>query len=230
MNLRPKQQTFGFVRHGGARRGAGRKPKGKRAGVSHAKRPALASRFPVHVTMKLAKGLPGLRRPAIYRVLCEAFDKSRERAGRLEGGVFRLVHYSVQSDHLHLVCEAKDRLSLSRGLQGLSIRVAKALNRAWQRKGRVFADRYHLRILRTPREVRNVLRYVMGNARRHGQPIDPRRPDPYSSGAWFDGWRDWVWDGFMGPEGPIAHARTWLLSKGWRRQGRIRLTEIPGAG
>ena len=134
--------------------------------MSHLKREALASRFPVHVTMKIAKGLPSLRIRAAYRVVCEAFDKGCKRAGRLEGGVFRLVHYSVQGDHLHLVCEAKDRASLSRGVQGLSIRIARGLNRLWERKGKVFADRYHDRILRTPREVRNVLRYVFNNARR----------------------------------------------------------------
>jgi hypothetical protein len=172
--------------------------------------------------------LPKLRQRAVYRAICEAFDKGRARAGRLEGGVFRLVHYSVQNDHLHLVCEAKDRTSLSRGIQGLSIRIAKGLNRLWERKGKVFADRYHDRILRSPREVRNVLRYVLNNGRRHLQHFQRRRPDAFSSGAWFDGWRDYVYDGFLGSEGPVARARTWLLATGWRRHGRILLTELAG--
>ena len=197
--------------------------------MSHLKREALASRFPVHVTMKIAKGLPSLRVRAAYRVVCEAFDKGCKRAGRLEGGVFRLVHYSVQGDHLHLVCEAKDRTSLSRGVQGLSIRIARGLNRLWERQGKVFADRYHDRILRTPREVRNVLRYVFNNARRHYRRLRADRPDAFTSGAWFDGWRDYVYDGFLGPEPPIARARTWLLTKGWRRHGRLRLLEEPAS-
>ena len=139
---------------------------------------------------------------------------------------FRLVHYSVQSNHLHLIVEAKDRRALSRGLQGLLVRIAKALNRLWGRKGSVFSDRYHDRILRTPREVRNALRYVLLNARRHG--ILGPSPDPYSSGRWFDGWRERLGRLVLGREGPVARARTWLLAVGWRRHGRIGLAEVPG--
>ena len=126
------------------------------AGVSHAKREAFAEKHPVHVTLKLGDGLPTLRTRKAYVAILGAFEKGRERAGRLESGMFRLVHYTMQDDHLHLICEAQDRLSLSRGMQGLTIRVARALNRAWARAGKVFADRYHDRILRSPREVRHV--------------------------------------------------------------------------
>jgi len=48
------------------------------------------------------------------------------------------------------------------------IRVAKGLNKLWARRGKVFADHYHDRILRTPREVRNALCYVLHNAKKHG--------------------------------------------------------------
>jgi len=87
----------------------------------------LASRYPVHVTMKLRKGMPSLRRRRESRLLFGVFAKSCERPG------FRLLQFSVQRDHLHLIVEAKDRGALSRGLQGLAIRVAKGLNRLWQR-------------------------------------------------------------------------------------------------
>ncbi|MEO6597596.1 MAG: hypothetical protein ABIP94_22865 [Planctomycetota bacterium] len=72
-------------------------------------------------------------------------------------------HYAVLNDHLHLVVEATGRTTVSRGVQGLLVRIARALNRLWQRRGRVFADRYHDHTLRSPREVRNALRYVLGN-------------------------------------------------------------------
>ena len=107
--------------------------------------------------------------------------------------------------------------------------MAKGLNRVWGRKGKVFADRYHDRILRTPREVRNALRYVLNNGRRHLQHFKRRRPDAFSSGAWFDGWKDHTDDGYLGT-GPIARARTWLLRKGWRRHGLLPLLETPPAG
>ena len=215
-----KQETFGRL-WGERRKGAGRK-KDPNSGVPHLRRAPLAARFPVHVTMKLRRGLPKLRRKACYRVLATAFAQARERPGRLENGRFRLVHYSIQNDHLHLIVEAKDRPSLSRGLQGLAIRIARGLNRLWHRKGKVFADRYHDHILRTPREVRNALRYVLQNARRHLQHFKKRRPDPFSSGPWFDGWRDFTDDGRLGTA-PLATARTWLLKKGWRRRGLLHL-------
>ena len=146
-------------------------------------------------------------------MLWDAFHRGSDRFG------FRLVHFSIQSNHLHLIAEAKDRRSLARGLQGLFIRVAKALNRLWARAGRVFADRYFDRILRTPTEVRNALVYVLNNAQQHGAQHAPL--DAFSSAPWFDGWREEV--EFVGAEGvprPVAPARTWLLDKGWKRARR----------
>ena len=218
---RELQGMFEFRSRGGARPGAGRKPKGERSGVSHATRARLASRYPVHVTMRLQAGLPSLRNARAYRVLLHAFAASSERFG------FRLLQYSVQTNHLHMIVEAADGQALSRGLQGLAVRVARALNKTWVRKGTLFADRYHSRILRTPREVRNALAYVIQNARRHGR--RSHGPDRFSSAPWFDGWRehlecilpsDW-------PR-PVAHARTWLVRIGWRQHGLVRLAEVPG--
>ena len=138
MKKRDPQQTFGFVRWGGKRKGAGRKPKGERAGVSHKTRTRFAARFPVHVTVRLRKGLPSLRRKRAWRVLRRCFAKGGERFG------FRLIQYSVQSNHIHLIVETRNRRALSRGMAGLSIRIAKGLNRVWRRRGKVFADRFHL--------------------------------------------------------------------------------------
>ena len=95
-------------------------------------------------------------------MLWRAFTGGCERFG------FRLVEYSVQNDHLHLIAEAEDQRCLSRGMQGLLIRIAKALNRLWERRGQVFRDRYHCRVLRTWWQVRNALRYVLNDALRHG--------------------------------------------------------------
>jgi len=184
------------VRWGGKRNGAGPKPKGERAGVSHRARAALAARFPVHVTVRLKKGLPSLRRKRAWRVLRAAFAVGGERFG------FRLIHYSVQSNHVHLIVEAKDRRAPSRGMQGLSIRVAKGLNPLWRRSGKVFADRYHDHVLRTPTEVSTALRYVLGNAWRHGtRYVDG--VDPFTSA-------DAASVALPGP-------RTWSLGWGWRR-------------
>ncbi len=134
---RLRQREFGFTDWGGKRRGAGRKPKGEKAGVSHAKRPKLAARFPVHVTVKLAQGLPSLRTPDGNTILRQAFA-----AGFARFADFRLVEYSIQRDHVHLIAESSDELALTTGMRGLTVRIARALNRLWGRKGRVFADRW----------------------------------------------------------------------------------------
>jgi len=220
---RPQQQVMGFLRRGGKRPGAGRKPKGEKAGVPHRNRAKLSSRHPVHVTLKLERGLPGLRNKAAYRLLRRAFLGANARDG------FRLCEYSVQGNHIHLIVEATDRTVLSRGMQGLGVRVARGLNRLWERTGRVFADRYHDRILRTPREVRNALAYVLNNARRHRLGLK-WAIDLFASGLWFDGWKEaGVSRTIQRPkERPTARARSWLLHCGWRRHGLIHIAEVPG--
>lgn len=220
----PRIEQLRFERRGGARRGAGRKPKGERALVSRSTRPRLAARFPVLVTMKLERGLPSLRRSATLAVLHDTFRAGADRHG------MRLIHFSIQSNHIHLLVEARDTPSLSRGMQGLAVRIARALNRSWERRGRVFADRFHSRILRTPGEVRYALGYVLNNARKHGVRVEGL--DRFASGAAFDGWTS---EGVNSRSAaaselfPIVRARTWLLLVGWRRHGRIRISEIPGA-
>jgi REP element-mobilizing transposase RayT len=218
-----------FKQRGGLRPGAGRKPKGQEAGVRHAIRAPLAARFPVHVTAKLSRGLPPLRRRAEYAALRAAFAAGCDRFG------FRLVHYAILNDHLHLVVEAADRRALSRGLQGLLIRVAKALNKLWSRRGRVFADRYHDRILKSPREVRNVLAYVMGNARKHaaqGRAIRVTKAvDTFTSAPWFDGWEETLTvRGLEFVVRPVASAQTWLLAVSWRRHGLLSFPRATAAG
>jgi REP element-mobilizing transposase RayT len=216
-----------FRQPGGARPGAGRKPNGDQAGVPHEPRAPFASRFPAHVTVKLREGLPRLRQRAEYAALRAAFRAGCDRRG------FRLVHYAVLNDHLHLIVEAPDRDRLTRGLQGLAIRVAKALNKLWQRHGKVFSDRYHDHVLKSPREVRNAVRYVLANAHRHAQRGGARPSqamDVFTSGPWFDGWIESVHvRGLEGIERPVTPPRTWLLTIGWRRHGLISIRDVPAA-
>ena len=101
---------------------------------------------------------------------------------------FQVVHHSIQSNHLHLIVEARDRASVTAGMRGLLVRIARALNRLWKRSGAVFADRFHERELRSPRQVRNALVYVLQNLRKHG--IHLAGPDPLSSAAELDGWAE----------------------------------------
>jgi REP element-mobilizing transposase RayT len=172
----------------------------------------------VHVTVRLRAGLPTLRRDAARAAIERSFRAAGERFG------FRLAHYSLQSNHVHLIAEASDRTALSRGIQGLLVRVARALNRLWAREGSVFADRFHARQLKTPREVRTALVYVLHNARHHGLRV--LGVDPFSSGRWFDGWKRKL---AAAPGAVGAKATSWLLGVGWRRHGLIDLDERPRA-
>jgi putative transposase len=206
---------------GGAREGAGRKLRGPRKRVRHRTRESFRARCPVHVTLRLADGLPSLRRSDTYRVLLAALGGGCERFG------VRLVHWAVLGNHMHVIVEACDRHALSRGMQGLGVRIARALNRWWKRTGRVFADRYHARVLRSPREVRTALFYVLQNARKHR--IWAAGADPCSSAPWFDGWLEGQGgQGEIERPGWLRAARTWLLAHGWRRLGLLDLCARPG--
>jgi putative transposase len=209
---RAKQQAFEFKSWGGARVGAGRKPKGREPGASHEKRPKILARHPLHVTLRLQSGLGSLRRRETFRVVSAALTSGSSRFG------FRVVQYVVLTNHLHLLCEANNQLVLARGMKGLCVRIALTLNRFWNRSGAVFADRYHVHVLKTPREVKNALVYVFRNAAHHG--IHFAGPDPLCTGKWFDE------ENFAGREralfgSPLPRARTWLLAQGWRRHGPI---------
>jgi len=138
---------------------------------------------------------------------------------------FRIAHFSVQTNHVHLLVEANESRALQRGMQGLGIRLAKAINRVLGRHGKIWSDRYHCRALRTPREVRNGLIYVLLNGRKHH--VTGRGIDPCSSGSWFGGWKQRV-EAAHGPV-PVREPRTWLLRVGWRRSGPIRFDDAPAS-
>lgn len=188
--------------------------------MAHRPRPTFASRHPSHVTIKVRRDVPSLRTVKLVRELERTFAAGCERPG------FRVVEYSLQGNHAHFIVEARDRQALASGMKSLAARVARAVNRVFGRSGAVLAERYHSRALKTPREVRNALRYVLLNARHHarrpGKAIDV---DPASSARWFQGWRKAVHT--PGGPRPVGRARTWLLRIGWRRHGLLDPSDVP---
>jgi REP element-mobilizing transposase RayT len=188
----------------------------------------------VHLTLRIAGGVPSLRAGRLFERVRFALAAGRERFG------FRLVHFSVQSDHLHLIAEARDGRALALGVQGLSVRVARAVNRALARRGRLFADRYHCRALKTPRAAHYAIRYVLLNARKHRASVAPGFIDECSSSAWFGDFQrpDELafgavqtrsrWRASSGVESPVVPARTWLLRVGSRRRGGFDIDDTPG--
>ena len=225
-----KQLTFDDHRRaqpptwGGFRKGAGRKA--RRPGiVHHVRRTSLKRECPAHVTLRVQKGIPSLRRRAFVREFQASLGEACSRSG------FRVVHYSIQTNHVHLIVEANGKRALACGMKSIGARLARAVNRCFDRSGPVLDGRYHLRLLETPRQVRNALAYVLLNARMHWKQrrgvAPPVSIDEASSGRWFRGWRDRVKRALPRGDPEVAQPRTWLLRKGWRKHGLIHPDEVP---
>ncbi len=219
MATRAKQLSLDDLRRrtgrGGPRPGAGRPP-GPRPCVHHVRRPRVRRDFPSHITLRVRRGIPSLRKRRFVQE-------------------FRVVHYSLQRDHVHLIVESAGKEALGRGMKSISARLARAVNRVFGRRGRVLDGRYHLHVLRSRREVRNALAYVLLNVRKHWKGrrglAPPLRLDEASSSRWFDGWRRPApRDGPEVQRPEVSRPRTWLLCKGWRRYGLIDPAEVPGSG
>jgi len=138
---------------------------------------------------------------------------------------FRVIHYSVQDNHVHLIVESEDSQALSSGVRGLMVRIARRVNSLLRRRGRFWTDRFHSRELESPRQVRNALVYVLQNHRKHSRSA---ALDPLSSAGSFNGFASALPAAFRSIGPPCtAAASTWLLKIGWRQRGLIRLAERP---
>ena len=227
MRRAPKQLDLAFRSHDGRRAGAGRKPSSIRPPVHHVARPVLSPRLPLHVTLRVRRGLQSLRDRRFIREFESSLCVACER------GEFRVCQYSIQRNHVHMIVEAGDKDALASGMKAVAARFARAVNRVFGRTGPVLFGRYHLSMLRTPREVRHALAYVLLNVRKHwrqryGSP-PPVHLDAASSGAWFDGWKRAPPAAEESSLRAVARARTWLLAKGWRQHGLVDPAEIPGS-
>ena len=212
---------------GGARANAGRKKMSSGHDSPHRARERITRHVPVHVVLRTVKAVGRLRRGPIYQALRRAFGKILDRGG------MRVVHVSIQHNHVHLLVEASGTAELAAGMQALGIMAARAINRVQDRAGKVFAYRYHATPIRSPRQARNALAYVLNNWRRHheDEPVGgalPPRVDPFSTARDFTGWRE-----AAPPEPtdlePLPHsaAESWLLAIGWASHGAIDVYEVP---
>ena len=195
--------------------------------VSHAKREVVKPRFPMHVTVRMLRDLPRLRNFDFMPMLKRSFIAGCDKGG------FRIVQFSIQTNHIHLIVEADDNTALARGIQGWAVRIARGLNGKLGRRGTVFADRYHVEIITMPKQMRNAYCYVLQNARHHGIDIGNawHGLDPFSSGWWFDGWSRDDWRVGMKPPDirSVVPAKSWLATTGWRRHGELGITESPAS-
>ncbi len=216
---------------GGKRAGAGRKRAPGRGSVPHLSRPSHHARHPVHITLRST--FRPLRSQYVFPTVRHAIAAVQHRH-RFK---FRVAHFAVLFDHVHLIVEAEDREALLAGVRGLAISIARRVNRLTFRKGAFWDGRWHGRALTTPRAVRHAIVYVLGNAKKHGC-HDNGPIDAYSSAPYFAGFTElagstaielgWLcpnerWSGAP----PVAQPRSWLLAGGWRRSGPISVSDAP---
>jgi putative transposase len=230
---------------GGRRAGAGRKRQPGLSRVAHRARAEHCGRHPVHVTLR--SKLKCLRTGFVFPTVRLAIASLRQRCP----ADFRVVHFSVQQNHLHFLVEGANKQALSSGLRSLVIRLARRINRLLMRRGPVWADRWHGHELSSPRAVRNALVYVLGNFRKHAD-VPSLSRDPFSSAAAFTGFREpnegprpeTISHRALAPPPvsdesnsscdafdlhPVSRSRTWLLATGWKRHGLIGFHERPRA-
>jgi hypothetical protein len=185
--------------------------------VPHEARAKVDPRYPLQVTIRAVPGLPSLRSARVFGALHRAI-------GRASIDRFRVIHFSIQQDHGHFIVEGDEARRARGGMHGLAIRLALAVNRALGRKGTVVGDRYHVRPLTSPRQMRASMVYVLLNFRKHlGAPpgIDPRSSGPHFSGWHREARLDSADVGFAATIGPAATVAptTWMGSTGWLRAG-----------
>ena len=247
------------------RRKPGRKSKGPRAGSPHKVRPELKPYQPVHVVLRVVDEVGSLRKRHMYKALREAtIAVALRELHDVRDGAFRIIHISIQHNHVHLIVEADNKRALSRGMQSFQISAAKHLNRAVtiasmkaarnglpltreqrrelsarRRRGTVFPDRFHQEIIKTPKQARHTLAYVLNNWRKHredrGVLERTWNVDPFSTGVLFDGWKEregayvlWRWRDTYDPL-VVYFPKTWLLREGWRRHGLVGFRDVPSA-
>jgi REP element-mobilizing transposase RayT len=209
--MRQRQLSLAFPKRGGTQPGAGRPRLREYPGVigtlvPHLARKSFASTRGVHVTQRLRPGVGYLRKQGPARVVQQALRDAADLHG------MRVVHYSIQGSHLHLVVEADDTVALSRGMQGLCVRIARRLNRHLRRRGAVFADRFHANVLESRRQVANAIRYVLTNYRHHTHEyLPPEWHDEYATRA----------------TQPLAEPKLWLLRVGWQLERSGQSTDPP---
>jgi REP element-mobilizing transposase RayT len=223
LNLADARKELG---RGGWRRCAGRKK--KPGAISHDTRRQLRAYHPQHSTVRLVDGAPNLASRYLMKIIRKVIADSHKPG-------FNVVEFNVLGNHLHLINEAANKDALARGMQGLETRLAKRLNAALGRRGKLFAHRYHSRSLRTPREVFNALRYVLLNRKHHAaeKKFSKYWVDPFSSAPWFTGWAEpiskhaWMVSDLVNTPAPTKPPTVWLLTTGWKQHGLLRFDDVP---
>lgn len=171
---------------------------------------------------RLRIGIPSIRRKPALR----AFQRAIQRA---QDFGLHVLHYSILSNHIHMIVEAKDKKALRSGMSSIATSFAIASQRLFHIKGAIFHGRYHLKVIRTIRQMRNTLEYVLLNYCKHVDFVE--HIDSFSSGGHFPHWRKLIprrrWNDVLGwgvdglsdklDTAGLSRPRSWLARQGWMR-------------
>ena len=207
---------------GGVRKNAGRK-KALKPNTPHRARPLLTRHVPAHITIRAARGLPSFREQVVARAIGHVI-----RTMRTVRDDFRIVEFSIQTNHVHLIVEADDDKALSSAIRSFEARVSKVLNHhvLRRKRGKVWGDRYFRVDLGSPRQARHALAYVLQNAQHHGV-VPAGVKDPISSARWSD---RYVTRAELPLETSLTSpSRTYMLNVLWEKRwpGAISPAEVP---
>ena len=107
----------------------------------------------MHITVRFTKGLPNMQTAKMFRIFRQAVVGAKAHG-------LQVVEFALLGNHYHLLVEAQSNSQLNSAMKSLNIRLARTLNFLLKRKGAVVSDRFDLKILRSPTQVRNALVYI----------------------------------------------------------------------
>lgn len=147
---------------------AGRKAIHDRA-IRHTERPKFKNARSLHLTIKVRENKADIKSIKLLKALHHAIKRARLMK-------LKIIHYTLEYNHVHLLVEADTHHALHRGMQAFGISFSKAINKTKRLKGTVYKHRYHFRQICSSRELKNVLHYIFHNGIKHGRTsslIDP---------------------------------------------------------
>lgn len=140
-------------------KGAGR-PAIHDRGIRHIARDKVTKHTSLHLTIKIERLKAGLRNKDVLKQLHDSIKKARKIG-------LRVIHYTLEFDHVHLLVEVDSNQQLAKGMQSFGISFSKGINKIKAQVGKVFKTRYHFRKLKSPNEIKNVIFYILGNSLKH---------------------------------------------------------------
>jgi REP element-mobilizing transposase RayT len=129
-------------------------------GIRHISREDIKKPTSLHLTIKVRENKADIKNKQILKALHHSIKRARMKR-------LKIVHYTLEYNHIHLLVEAEIKQLVHQGMQAFGISLAKKINTIKRLKGTVYKHRYHLRKINSPRDLKNVLHYIFNNGIHH---------------------------------------------------------------